>query len=109
LRPTGSWELELPSALQDLYSQAYGRYAFAVLDADGKVMFSSLKDQSPVFSQAAHAADAAFLHTRKGDAVMSGVSLPKAADGRTVWIQVGEDMAHRDVIVDDIVADFFKR
>ena len=30
-------------------------------------------------------------------------------DGRKVWVQVGEDLTHRDVIIDDIVADFFKR
>jgi len=30
-------------------------------------------------------------------------------DGRRVRVQVGEDLAHRDVIIDDIVADFFKR
>ena len=34
---------------------------------------------------------------------------PKEIAGRTVWVQVGEDLAHRDVIIDDIVADFFKR
>jgi signal transduction histidine kinase len=37
------------------------------------------------------------------------VSLPKEVDGRKVWIQVAENLAHRDVLTDDIVADFFKR
>src|SRR5262249_51319181 len=45
---------------------------------------------------------------RAGKAAISGVSLLKEVDGRKVWVQVGEDLAHRDVIVDDIVADFFK-
>jgi hypothetical protein len=26
-----------------------------------------------------------------------------------IWIQVAENLAHRDVLTDDIVADFFKR
>jgi Ca2+-transporting ATPase len=34
---------------------------------------------------------------------------PKEVDGRRVWVQVGENLAHRDVIIDDTVADFFKR
>jgi signal transduction histidine kinase len=37
---------------------------------------------------------------------MSGVSVEREIAGRKVWIEVGEDLAHRDVIIDDIVADF---
>src|SRR5262249_43326018 len=50
LRPDGSFALELPPALQDFYSQAYGRYAFAVLDDGGRVLFSSRKDQNAIFA-----------------------------------------------------------
>ncbi len=67
----GGWRLDLPPALEDIYSQAVGRYAYAV--------------------------------------AISGASMVKEMEGRKVWVQVGEDLAHRDVIVDDIVADFFKR
>ena len=109
LRPDGSWTLDLPPALQDVYSQAVGRYAYAVLDDTGRVLFSSLKDQSPIFSTDPRSSDVAYLETRRGTAAVSGVSLVKEADGRKVWVQVGEDLTHRDVIIDDIVADFFKR
>ena len=41
---------------------------------------------------------------------MSGVSMARSRwVSGTVWVQVAEDLAHRDVIIDDIVADFFKR
>ena len=50
LRTDGGWTLDLPPAVQDIYSQAYGRYAYAVLDDTQRVLFSSLKDQSPIFS-----------------------------------------------------------
>jgi hypothetical protein len=40
---------------------------------------------------------------------LSGVDLPKEIGGRRIWIQTGEDLAHRDVLIDDIVTDFFKR
>jgi signal transduction histidine kinase len=109
LRPDGSWTLELPPALHDVYSQAVGRYAYAVLDDSGRVLFSSLKDRSPIFSADPRSSDVAYLETRRGNAAVSGVSLVKEMDGRSVWVQVGEDLAHRDVIIDDIVADFFKR
>jgi len=101
--------LDLPPALEDIYSQAFGRYAYAVIDDTGRVLFSSLKDRSPIFSADPRSSDVAYLETRRGNAAVSGVSLVKEMDGRSVWVQVGEDLAHRDVIIDDIVADFFKR
>jgi len=109
LRPDDSWTLDLPPALHDVYSQAVGRYAYAVLDDSGRVLFSSLKDSSPIFSTDPRSSDVSYLETRRGNAAVSGVSLVKEMDGRSVWVQVGEDLAHRDVITDDIVADFFKR
>src|SRR6202022_1622241 len=87
----------------------YGRYAYAVLDDSGHVLFSSLKQPLPVFPADARSDDVAFLETRHGDQESSGASVPKAIDGRTVWVQVAEDLAHRDVLIDDIVTDFFKR
>ena len=109
LRADGSWTLDLPPALEDIYSQAVGRYAYAVVDDAGRVLFSSSKDRSPIFVADPRSSDIAYLETRRGKAAISGVSLLKEVDGRKVWVQVGEDLAHRDVIVDDIVADFFKR
>ena len=106
---SGSLHLDLPPALRDLYSQAYGRYAYAVIADDGKVLFSSRNDLTPIFPNDTRSLDAAELETRQGKAAISGVSLAKHLADQTVWIEVGEDLAHRDVIIDDIVADFFKR
>ena len=109
LPPDGNWTLDLPPALEDVYSPAVGRYAYAVIDDTGRVLFSSLKDRSPIFPADPRASDVTYLESRRGNAAFSGVSLVKQMDGRKVWVQAGEDLAHRDVIVDDIVADFFKR
>jgi signal transduction histidine kinase len=109
LRADGTWTLDLPPALEDIYSQAVGRYAYAVVDDAGRVLFSSSKDRSAIFAADPRSSNIAYLETRRGKAAISGVSLLKEVDGRKVWVQVGEDLAHRDVIVDDIVADFFKR
>jgi signal transduction histidine kinase len=108
-RTDGSLALELPPSLHDLYSHAYGRYAYAVVDDRGQVLFSSLEDHAPVFVVEARASEATFRDTRRGNEVISGVDLPKEIAGRQIWIQVGENLAHRDVLIDDIVTDFFKR
>lgn len=109
LRADGSWALDLPVGLQDLYSHAYGRYAYAVVDAAGRVLFSSLEDNSPIFPADIRSPQVAFLETRYGNATIAGTSVPKEISGRTVWIQAGENLTHRDVLIDDIVTDFFKR
>src|SRR5215510_11299830 len=109
LRTDGSLALDLPPSLQDLYSQAYRRYAYAVIDDRGQVLFSSLVDRAPVFPVNARASEITFRDTRRGEEAISGVDLPREIAGRQVRIQVGEDLAHGDVLIDDIVTGFFKR
>jgi signal transduction histidine kinase len=108
-KPDGSWELHLPPGLQELYSEAYGRYAYAVLDDAGHTLFSSLDDRSPIFPADSRSSRTAFLETRHGDAQIYGASIAEQIGDRTLWVQVAEDLAHRDVLIDDIVADFFWR
>jgi signal transduction histidine kinase len=107
-RPDGSLDLNLPADLQGLYSQAYGRYSYAVIDDRGRVLFSSLKDHAALFPADTRSGDVEFLQQRRGDATVSGASIRKAVGGKAVWIQAGEDLANRDVLIDDIVADFYK-
>ena len=107
-RPDGGLELDLPRDLLGLYSQAYGRYLYAVIDDQGRVLFSSLKDHAALFPADARSGDVAFLQQRRGDATVSGASISKTIGGQTVWIQTGENLANRDVLIDDIVADFYK-
>jgi signal transduction histidine kinase len=108
LNADGSVSLELPPELQGLYSQPYGRYLYAVIDEQGRVLISSLKDQTAVFPADPKSTSVEFLKMRRGNAAISGASVPKAGNGRTLWVQTGEDLANRDVLIDDIVSDFFK-
>src|SRR5947207_482451 len=48
-RAGGEWSFDLPVALRDQYSEAYGRYAYAVLDDTGRVLFSSRREARPIF------------------------------------------------------------
>jgi signal transduction histidine kinase len=105
----GRLQLKLPAALAELYSEAYGRYAFAVLDETGKVLFSSLSDNRPIVSTAFRGPSVAYFHRRRNGAEIYGVSVPAEATGQKLWVQVSQDLAHRDVLIDDIVADFFTR
>jgi signal transduction histidine kinase len=106
--PDGALELHLPSDLLGLYSQAYGRYSYAVVDDRGRVLFSSLKDHGPLFPADRHGGAIEFLQQRRGEATVSGASVRKTIGSQTVWIQTGEDLANRDVLIDDIVSDFYK-
>jgi len=104
----GNLVLDLPPDLQGLYSQAYGRYRYAVLDTDHRVLFSSLKDGGALFPADTESGEVEFLQQRHGRATVSGASIRKAVGARAVWVQAGEDIANRDVLTDDIVASFFK-
>jgi signal transduction histidine kinase len=108
-RDDGGWALNLPRDLRDLYSEAYGRYAYAVLDESGRALFSSRSDRAPIFELESHAPQVEFPNIRRGSRNISGTSLRKEIAGRVVWIQVAEDLSHQDVIIDDIVTDFFQR
>ena len=108
-RPDGGWSFSIPAALRDQYSEAYGRYAYVVLDGAGNVLFSSRKDRTPIFPISDKASDLEFPEMRQNDRIISGATLRKELDGRSIRIQVAEDLAHRDVLVDDVVANFFQQ
>ena len=50
-----------------------------------------------------------YLEAKHGGVVLSGASIPVKAGDRAVWVQVAQDLAHRDVLIDDIVREFFSR
>src|SRR5689334_5910765 len=104
----GHFVLDLPLDLLGLYSQAYGRYSYAIIDDSGAVLFSSREDRKALFLVDPRSGTTEFLQHRRGNATVSGASVKKTIGDRTVWIQAGEDLANRDVLIDDIVADFYK-
>lgn len=106
--PDGTLSLKLPEGLKDLYSEAYGRYAYDIVDSSGRVLFSSRTDRAPLFPAESPSSSSAFHETIRNDSVISGASVEKNVNGQIVWIRVAEDLAHRDVIIDDIVTNFFR-
>jgi signal transduction histidine kinase len=98
LKPDGTMTLNLPDSLRDLYSEAYGRYQYDILDGSGRVLFSSHKNGGPIVSPYGSSPGA-----------IAGASVGKDIGGQSVRIQVAEDLGHRDVIIDDIISNFFRR
>lgn len=108
-RPDGRLALDMPPEVRPLYSEVYGLYVYAVLDTAGHVLFSSRPDGSTVFTPDAQSQREWFLRRRSTGAEMFGVSVPRAIGEQVYWIQVGQDLTHRDVIIDDVVASFLPR
>ncbi len=106
-RPT----LRLPPELAARFSPSYGRYVYAVLDAKGRGAISSLGDGEPIipFTLPASADDGQTFHVRHGDALLMGVTVRSADLAKPVWVQVAENMNHRDVLMDDVVGAFLIR
>jgi signal transduction histidine kinase len=50
-----------------------------------------------------------FIRRRSSGTTLFGVSVPRPIGEHMYFIQVGQDLAHRDVIIDDVVASFFPR
>lgn len=97
-QPDGLLTFNLPDSLKGLYSEAYGRYQYEIRDAEGHLLFSSRRRAGAAPPVPSHLSD-----------TISGAGVTRVIDGKTVRIQVAEDLAHRDVIIDDIVSNFFRR
>jgi len=99
--------LDIPPEMEPLYAGSYGLYAYAVLDSAGNVLFSSRNDGSALFPPKEVRSGDWAMRRRSTGSVLFGVSVARTVDGRTYLIQVAQDLSHRDVIIDDIVASFF--
>ncbi|WP_295134705.1 ATP-binding protein [uncultured Reyranella sp.] len=112
LRPTpdgGGVALDIPPEAQPIYSGDYALYAYAVLDSKGNVLFTSRPDDAPLSAPGDPMTNDSFTRHRSKGTLLIGVNVPRPIGDRLYWIQVGQDLAHRDVIIDDIVASFLPR
>lgn len=107
----GGWSLHLPDGVRDQYSDAYDRYSYAIIDDAGKVIFSSHASKQPLFAINPDATGIVPYRARtpRGARTIAGASARKDIDGHPVWIQVAEKLSHRDVIVDDVLANFLRQ
>lgn len=102
------WRFALPETINDLYSEQYGRYWYAIADEQGQVLFTSAKLSSLTLGPG-RVDGVRELRGRKGNVDVSGASVTIERFGAKFQVQVAEDLAHSDVIIDDIVKEFFPR
>ena len=111
LRPQadGGVVLDIPDDVRPLYAEPHGLYAYAVLDASGQVLFTSRADGTALFPPGTLADGARSARQRKPGSDLFGLSVVRTVGEHLYWIQIGQDLTHRDVIIDDIVAGFLSR
>ncbi len=100
------WRLNLPASLKAEYAQASSGYAYAIVDRNDRVLFSSLAGQAALFPRGSGRDSPSFYQRSHGAAVYYGGSFPVQRGADIAWIQVAQDLEHPDVVVDDIVSAF---
>lgn len=108
VREDGSLALDLPDELRTLFSETYGRYSYSIIDATGRILFSSRSDRSAVSSNKLESFPS-FFEKKHAGADLVGALVPVDVSNKKVWVEVTQDLAHRDALIDDIVRDFFYR
>lgn len=102
----GTLALNLSAALRHQYSQQYGRYFYVVMDEAGSVLFSSRHGDMQLFRVPDSSTAGKLTKSRSDGGAVSGISIRKQVGKQRVWIQVAEDLAHRDVLIDDVITNF---
>jgi len=96
----------LDSGTQARFSPDYGRYRFSVLGRDGRVLVSSMAPpQALAPFDPAEPGTVRFRAPHRA-AMLWGVTVPARIGATPVWIQVAEDMNHRDAVIDEVAARF---
>ena len=68
-QPDGGLALDIPTEVQPLYSCNYGLYAYAVLDTQGRVLFSSRSDGAALFTPDEQSVSDWFIRRRSSGAM----------------------------------------
>ncbi|MBS0519374.1 MAG: HAMP domain-containing histidine kinase [Proteobacteria bacterium] len=105
-QPDGKLVMDMPREMRPLYSPEYGLYAYAVIDTDGHVLFSSRPDGQALFTPDDKSLSDWLVRRRATGSELFGVTVARAVGEKMYFIQVGQDLAHRDVIIDDVVTSF---
>lgn len=104
--PDGTWALDLPDNLRQLYSASYNRYGFAVLTQSGQLLFSSRGHDEPLFPFRRGGNRPTYGERDVSQSRFFDATVPIVVGSEPLWVQISQDQAHRDVLIDDIVAEF---
>jgi signal transduction histidine kinase len=101
--------LDLPESLRLFYAHGYDGFAYAVVDEEGRALYSSRAPGEVLFPRDPRGDRAAFFQNTHGPDAFYGASFPTNRGGRPLWIQIEQNLDHPDVFVDDVVAEFLGR
>jgi signal transduction histidine kinase len=104
--PDSTWALDLPESIRQLYSVSYNRYGYAILTQSGRVLFSSRGGDKPLFPPHPNRDRPTYGQREVGKSRFFDATVPITVGSEQVWVQISQDQAHRDVLIDDIVAEF---
>ena len=102
----GHFRLELPPDLRTFYLHGFDGFAYSIVDSSDRVLFSSLRGGGRLPGGTASGSTPSYFQHRLGRAIYYGASFPVQRAGQTIRIEVGQDLEHPDVIIDDIVAGY---
>ena len=108
----GVTSLLMPLALYWLLDQAANNLHRDALRVHAASIASFLRPQPDggvLFAHDDRSVNDWFLRRRSTGTVLFGVSVARPIGERMYWIQIGQDLDHRDVIIDDVVSSFFPR
>lgn len=105
---SNSWNIQLPKNIIDIFSFGRSGYVLAITDYGGRVLYSSLPDHSSVVPPPIDPGHA-FVEKHHGRSVYYTLVVPVWRKGHVAWIQIGQDLADPEVIVDDVAARFLSR
>lgn len=105
----GTLTLDIPPDARPLYTSDYGLYAFAVLDAQDHVLFTSRTDGRALFTPNERSVSEWTTRRSSTGSTLFGVTVIRPIGEKLYSIQIAQDLAHRDVIIDDVVRSFFPR
>jgi signal transduction histidine kinase len=107
--PGGNFRLYLPPDLRTFYLHGFDGFAYSIVDGSGRVLFSSLKGGGQLPGGSTARGAPSYFQRPLGRAIYYGASFPVLRGGQTIRIEVGQDLEHPDVIIDDIVAGYLAR
>ena len=108
-RTASGWRLDLPSDVQARFATGHTSFAFTVLDARGSVLFSSLPHEAALFPVADDTAEPIFRQLPVGSVLYYGAAFSERLAGQQLWVQIGQNLQHPDVVEDNVVATFMQR
>jgi signal transduction histidine kinase len=99
----GDWRLELPAPIESEYVDLRGRNAYAVVDAQGRLIASSLPGK-PLGAADTMGSQPDFFVRRFDGRLLAAISMPFRREGELFWVQAAINLSHRDMTIDDLAA-----